>query len=151
MARTNAGLAARLVLYYGVLVPTYREARIAWDTPGILDGITIYTPVLGEFISDIWLFNPAAWSGTTPRLTLYPAAAPDPFASNSFGVFDLLVTDFVEDGFRTPASSASDLRKAEGGAALNAILSDGSGGDPGSTSGEALIQFYSLIPLEVAA
>lgn len=40
---------------------------IAYNTPGLTDGVTIYTPAVDDILLDVWVEVDTAWDGTTPK------------------------------------------------------------------------------------
>lgn len=44
-----------------------RKFPIAYNTAGILNGATLYTPASGDVVYDIWFQTDTAWNGLTPQ------------------------------------------------------------------------------------
>lgn len=149
MSRTNVGLVARLVSYYADLAPALHEVAAAWDTPGLVAGIPIYTPVVDEVFWGAWAWNPVNWNGTAPNLRLYPQGA-DP-VNAAFRSFPLGTSaDTVNAGWRKSFSSGSPTNgvfRADGATPMCLRLTGATAVNPGSTIGTAKIQFLTYIPI----
>src|ERR1019366_5761168 len=49
----------------------------AYNTPNILTGAALYTPVVGELLFDVWMEIDKAWDGATPFGDVGPFQAGD--------------------------------------------------------------------------
>lgn len=119
---------------------------IAHDTPGIVAGLVIFTPTpgsrggLGSCIS----IPTTPFNGTTPRLYVAPQGEG---ASEAFMQTDATLLDTGHDTAGHIKHSASGLAAwtdmydyYADDTPLVVTLDDGSGGDPGSTAGAAVIR-----------
>lgn len=113
---------------------------IAFDTPGlVLTGVPIYVPTVGDVIlyyAGVTLTLPESWDGTTPQLNL--GTPTDPTGYNSLiGHFNLTNAGSVTDSLLDIRSAATDAAQFLDTTPFVAMVDDGSGGDPGCTSGTA--------------
>lgn len=74
-----------------------RKFPIAFNTPGILAGHTIYTPTVGDVLLDAWIEVTTAWNGTTPLgdIGTFDNGATGIFGSTSANSQDMTDTDFT--------------------------------------------------------
>lgn len=89
----------------------------AFNTPGLNDGVTVYTPAANEILLDAWVEQDTQWDGTTPT---FDVGTFDGVDQGVFGIFGIGVTDLSLIAADSVSNWGSDVLA---GAALNKLES----------------------------
>lgn len=139
----------------------------AYDTPGLVDGITVYAPAVGDLLIDAWIDVITAWNGTTPTADMSQftgALAPHGLWYYSGAMPDLTVVRTVDQGGGPTihaGGGGSDTNLARGGGGdripstfvtddplLLVVSQDGAkgGASPGASQGSAIAHVLIVTP-----
>ncbi len=122
------------------------RVTLAFDTPNFpVVGVPIYTPAVGDTISALggqgYYSVPIAFNGTTPRVVLFFEG--DDYTTTSIGDDPVGVSGanipLGTHGETIGDTAASLLVRCLDTTRIMAVLHDGAGGDPESTTGEVEI------------
>jgi len=119
----------------------YHVLNVAFDTPGILTGVRVLEPSVGDVLVPLgWVSVPTAWDGTTPVLHVLPeggTVVTDDFMTASG--LDAADTAIGANHWTANIAFEGKSIMIGGDTPIVAIVDDGAGGDPECSVGEARI------------
>jgi hypothetical protein len=129
----------------GGSVAGYEIVPFAWNTPNFVHGAPVLTIPDGQFLQDLKFAFLNPFDGTTPGILIGTAANPDVILTSDLSGQDTEVSAnlwLFSGGFAS--AGVSGYYASGGDVDVQMKLTDGSGGDPGSTTGNGLI-YYQLV------
>lgn len=155
---------------YAKGTPIVRKFPFAYNTPGLNDGVTVYTPRVGDILLDAWIEIETAWDGTTPKGDAGPIAGPGESGwwanspSNEAAPIDMTNNDTTLVGALSDGGSLLlshmnthdefEIRRVParfvGANPIQVLVSQNGlagGDDPGATQGAARLYLVTATPL----